>query len=232
MEAFGHTISHDLKAPLRAIKNYSAMLCENPAPNPETAQGYLNRINRNAARMDTLIDDVMNYSRATRLELNHKPIGMDALVREVLGLILVDSDGRYEIKIGDIRDTDADEAMIREVWTNLISNAIKYSSKQLKPVIEIGSLIQENEIIYYVRDNGAGFDMKYMPRGCSGFSPACIPSPEFEGTGAGLSIVKKIVDRHGGRVWADGVVGEGATFYFSLPDTTRATAGRSQKVPS
>jgi light-regulated signal transduction histidine kinase (bacteriophytochrome) len=167
-----------------------------------------------AGRMGRLIDDLLAFSRLGRQTLSRQPVESAALVREVIG------DVRGESKASiDVRDLPAalgDRALLKQVWINLVSNALKYSAKRESPRVEIGGEIEGEENIYWVRDNGAGFDMRYATK-LFGVFQRLHSQNEFDGTGVGLAIVQRIVARHGGRVWAEGEPGVGACFFFSLP---------------
>jgi PAS domain S-box-containing protein len=220
LESFSYSVSHDLRSPLRAMSGYSKILEENYQPIlDEEAKRLLGNIRSNAARMGVLIDDLLEFSRLGRKALQKSDLDMGNLVKTVLMELNKSNSHPQHIHVQDLPHIDADHGLIRQVWENLISNAIKYSSKKEKPEIEIGANCTETSVTYYIKDNGAGFDMKYADKLFGVFQRLHKPT-EFEGTGVGLAIVHRIITRHGGRVWADAKRNEGATFYFSLPNTT------------
>ncbi|MBX2917429.1 MAG: CHASE3 domain-containing protein [Cyclobacteriaceae bacterium] len=216
MEAFTYSVSHDLRAPLRFIGGYAQMLQEdyNEKLDAEGSR-IINTIQKNAERMGQLIDDLLDFSRLGRKELMMGKVNLDDLVSEVLEEFQVLP--HVEITRNALGMVHADISMIKQVWINLISNALKYSRKQPVSRIEIGRLNAENEIHFYVQDNGVGFDMNYAHKLFEVFQ-RLHKVQEFEGTGVGLALVKRIVTRHGGRVWAASRPGQGAVFYFSLPN--------------
>ena len=217
LEAFAYSVSHDLRVPLRAIDGFSRILLEDYSGKIDAeGQRLLNVVRDNTVKMARLIDDILAFSRAGRSEITSAPIDMDGAVRAVLEELEPAAAGRkltFDIK--PLAPAQGDAAMIQRVWTNLIDNAIKFTALQADAVIEIGSTAGEKETTYYVKDNGAGFDMQYADKLFGVFQR--LHGAEFAGTGIGLAIVKRIVARHGGRVWAEGKVNEGATFYFTLP---------------
>jgi light-regulated signal transduction histidine kinase (bacteriophytochrome) len=168
--------------------------------------------------MGVFIEDLLSFSRLGRKELQKTIVDNEQLLEEILHEIQNDTQQRAEIKIISLFPSFADYTLIRQVWVNLLSNAIKYSGKKEKPVIEIGSSILGNEILYYIKDNGAGFNMKYADKLFGVFQRLHNPK-EFVGTGIGLAIVHQVITRHGGKVWAESKINEGATFYFTLPNT-------------
>jgi PAS domain S-box-containing protein len=218
LESFSYSISHDLRAPLRAIDGYVNILSEEyDAVLDDEARRLMQIISRNAHRMGRLIDDLLEFSKLGRKELNKTEVNIQKLVQHTLTEISSNFDtSRLDIRLTNLPPALADYSLISQVWVNLISNAVKYSSKKEHPVVEIGSETYENEIRYFVKDNGAGFSMEYAKK-LFGVFQRLHKATEFEGTGVGLAIVQRIVVKHGGRVWADGKINEGATFYFSLP---------------
>jgi PAS domain S-box-containing protein len=218
LEAFSYSVSHDLRAPLRAIDGYTRILLEDYEPNLD-AEGkrVCGVISREARRMGQLIDDLLAFSRLGRKEMYRSKIDMRALAVSVLNELLKDQDReRITFQIARLPVALADSSLLRQVWVNLISNALKFTSRKERAVIEIGGKTTKDELIYYVRDSGAGFDMEYASK-LFGVFQRLHSDREFEGTGVGLAIVQRIIFRHGGRVWAEGEVGKGATFYFALP---------------
>ena len=170
--------------------------------------------------MGALIDDLLAFSRLTRQSITKQPVNMESLVRSVLADVVPEAaTGKIQFVDGNLPAAHGDPALLRQVWANLLSNAIKYSRHAQQARIEIGSMTEGKKDIYYVRDNGAGFDMKYADK-LFGVFQRLHRGDEFEGTGIGLAIVQRVVHRHGGRVWADAKVNEGATFYFTLEGDT------------
>jgi light-regulated signal transduction histidine kinase (bacteriophytochrome) len=219
LEAFSYSVSHDLKAPLRAISGFSKILQEDYGPLLEgEAQAHLNSIVRGAQRMGQLIEDLLAFSRLGRNRMSSSSIDMDELARSVLDNLQGDAPERkVECSLQHLPPTRGDRAMIRQVLVNLLSNAIKFTKPAANALIEVGCSGHEADLnIYYVKDNGAGFDMRYSDK-LFGVFQRLHSVKEFEGTGVGLAIVQRIVQRHGGRVWAQAKVNEGATFHFTLP---------------
>jgi PAS domain S-box-containing protein len=218
LEAFSYSISHDLRAPLRAINGYTRILLEDYAPQlDEEGNRVCNVIINETQRMGTLIDELLSFSRLSRKEIQTTRTDMKSLAYSVFGeLTLEKQRDRIDFKIGRLPVAEGDTALLHQVWINLLSNALKFSSRKDHAVIEVGTKKSEEENIYYVRDNGAGFDIRYVDK-LFGVFQRLHSESEFEGTGVGLAIVKRIVQRHGGRVWAEGEINKGATFYFALP---------------
>ena len=218
LEAFSYSVSHDLRAPLRAIDGYTRILMEDYEPLLDSeGKRVCNVISREARRMGQLIDDLLAFSRLGRKEMYASRIDMRGLAVSVLNELIKDENQeRMEFHIGKLPAVKGDSSLIRQVWVNLLSNAIKFTSRKARAVIEVGSKTSKDEFIYYVRDNGAGFEMEYANK-LFGVFQRLHSESEFSGTGVGLAIVQRIIRRHGGRVWAEGEVGKGATFYFALP---------------
>jgi PAS domain S-box-containing protein len=218
LEAFSYSVSHDLRAPLRAINGYTRILLEDYAEPLDTeGKRVCQVIISETQRMGKLIDDLLSFSRLSRKEIQPAQVDMKALAYSVFGELTSESAReRIDFKIGKLPTANGDPALLHQVWINLLSNAIKFTSKVERAVIEVGFKRSEAEAIYYVRDNGAGFDIQYVDK-MFGVFQRLHSEDEFEGTGVGLAIVQRIVQRHGGRVWAEGEVGRGATLYFSLP---------------
>jgi signal transduction histidine kinase len=218
LEAFSYSVSHDLRAPLRHVDGFAGLLRKHAGSAlDEKGLRYLTVISEAAQRMGELIDDLLAFSRISRSQLSAVELDHDALVAAVI------RDGRYESEdrpitwsIAPLPRICADPAMLRQVWSNLIANAVKYSSKHPSPRIEISAGVSGSEHVFAVRDNGVGFDMAYVDK-LFGVFQRLHGATEFEGTGIGLANVRRIVSRHAGRTWAEGRVGEGATFFFSLP---------------
>jgi signal transduction histidine kinase len=218
MEAFTYSVSHDLRAPLRAIDGYTRILLEDYQPLLD-AEGkrICSVITDSTHKMSDLIDDLLALSRLGRSELNPVRINMEEMANVVFQeLTTPKSRKRIDFRINSAPPASGDAALLRQVWTNFISNAIKFSSQRKMAVISVHSEIREHEVIYAVRDNGVGFDMQYAHK-LFGVFQRLHSVKEFEGNGVGLAIVQRIIHRHGGRVWAEGETGAGASFYFSLP---------------
>jgi len=218
LEAFSYSVSHDLRAPLRAMDGFSRILLEDYAPQlPSEVGRYLKTIRESSQQMGRLIDDLLAFSRLSRQALNKQTIAMGDLVRQVVTDLRAEQEGRQvEIVMGELPPCQADLGLLRQVWMNLLSNALKYTRKREVARIEIGWQEQNGESVYFVKDNGTGFDMQYADR-LFGVFQRLHSADEYEGTGVGLAIVQRVIHRHGGRVWAEGQVEHGATFYFSLP---------------
>ena len=218
LEAFSYSVSHDLRAPLRAIDGYTRILVEDYEPLLD-AEGkrICGVISREARRMGQLIDDLLAFSRLGRKEMYSSKIDMNALVASIFEELIKDENReRIDFEFAKLPMAKGDSSLIRQVWVNLLSNAIKFTSKKQRSIIEVGSKHTKEENVYYVRDNGAGFDMEYGNK-LFGVFQRLHSESEFSGTGVGLAIVQRIIRRHGGRVWAQGEVEKGATFYFALP---------------
>ncbi|HLP17209.1 MAG TPA: PAS domain S-box protein [Bacteroidota bacterium] len=218
LEAFSYSVSHDLRAPLRAIDGFSHILLDNYAgTHDQEARRMLNVVRNNINRMAQLIDDILEFSRTGRKEMNSSEINMEMMAHEVLTELQAAAvNHNVQVEIDHLPSVVGDSAMMRQVFINLLSNAIKFSRVAQAPTIKIGCYIKGDEIIYFVNDNGAGFDMKQADK-LFGVFQRLHSVNEFEGTGIGLAIVKRIVGRLGGRVWAEGKINQGATVYFALP---------------
>jgi PAS domain S-box-containing protein len=219
LEAFAYSVSHDLRAPLRHIAGYTELLQKKASSGlDEKSNHYILMMLESAKRMGNLIDDLLAFSRIGRAETQKTVVSLAQLVREALTEVRRDTEGRNIVwKIGALPDFYGDRSMLRVVLVNLISNAIKFTRTRTQAEIEIGcSEGNENDLVVFVRDNGAGFDMKYVNK-LFGVFQRLHQSDEFEGTGIGLATVQRIIHRHGGKVWAEGAVDSGATFYFSAP---------------
>jgi PAS domain S-box-containing protein len=219
MEAFSYSISHDLRAPLRHITGFISLFLKNKTSQfTEEELGYLNIVTSSVDEMGKLIDALLTFSRLNKAGFQKTRIDTLQIVQQGLNLYEEEIKSReIEIKIAPLHETYGDYQLIGQVWANLISNAIKYTGKKKKPVIEIGSYIEVSETIFYIKDNGAGFKMKYADKLFNVFQ-RLHKSRDFEGIGIGLANINRIITRHGGRCWAKGEVDKGATFYFSLPD--------------
>jgi PAS domain S-box-containing protein len=218
LEAFAYSISHDLRAPLRHMAGFTELLQKSAASVlNEKSQRYVTMILESAKRMGNLIDDLLAFSRIGRAETHKSVVSLEQLVQEALSEVGQDTNDRsINWKIGGLPSWYGDRSMLRLVLVNLISNAVKFTRTRSQSEIEIGCAEQnQNQIVVFVRDNGVGFDMKYVNK-LFGVFQRLHPHEAFEGTGIGLATVQRIVHRHGGRVWAEGLVDKGATFYFSL----------------
>lgn len=222
LDAFSHSVSHDLRAPLRAIAGFSQVIAEEYSPSlPPEATRLFDQIRHGAMRMHTLVEDLLSFARFTREPMNVQPLDMRALALEVWQEQLAQTRmSSAQLEIPALPACTADPSLLRQVWTNLLSNALKYSRHRDPPRVEVGAAQSpgQGETIFFVRDNGAGFDMQQAHR-LFGVFQRLHDTSQFEGTGVGLSIVRRIITRHGGRVWAEGQPGQGASFYFTLPRT-------------
>lgn len=217
LEGFSYSVSHDLRAPIRAIAGFSALLeADHRAQLDAEARRKLDVIKSEAARMGALIDDLLAFSRLGRTALQPVDIDMQELASGAYKRLVNGEGQRVELRLGSLPHAVGDRSLFEQVWINLLSNAIKFSSKKEQPVIEVGAISEEREYVYYVRDNGAGFDPRYQQK-LFGVFQRLHHQDDFPGTGVGLALVHRIVTRHGGRVWADGKPGEGATFHFTVP---------------
>lgn len=218
LEAFTYSVSHDLRAPLRAIGGYSKILEEDFANQWDAeSKRILQIIRNNASRMGQLIEDLLNFSRIGRKDLERSRLNMNAMVEHIKQELLTHENNRtIEFKINPLQDVHGDTSMMRQVWINLISNALKYSRKQHVSRIEIGCQQADNLPTFYIRDNGVGFDMMYANK-LFGVFQRLHKMEEFDGTGVGLALVQRIVSRHGGKIWAEAQVNHGATFFFYIP---------------
>ena len=217
LESFSYSVSHDLRAPLRAIDGFSRIVVEeHTAQLSAEAIRYLGLVRNNAQRMGELIDDLLSFSRLGRQAMNKQMIFPAQLAQRVFDDLVVDREGRQvEFVIGDLPPCQADPVLLRQVYVNLLSNALKYTRKRAVAHVEVCCKQVESEQVYSVKDNGAGFDMRYVDK-LFGVFQRLQRASEYEGTGVGLAIVQRIISRHGGRVWAEGQPDVGATFYFTL----------------
>ena len=221
LEAFSYSVSHDLRGPLRAMDGFSQVVLEDFGPKlPDEGQRYLKKIRDSAHRMGILIDDLLAFARLGRQELSKRVIDTGNLVRDTLDELGSPwADRRIEVCTGALPATFGDPALLKQVWVNLLSNALKYTSKREKAEVEIGCREIDGVDTFFVRDNGAGFDKRHAAK-LFGVFERLHGAKDFEGTGVGLAIVQRVVERHGGRIWADAAVDRGATFYFTLEKET------------
>jgi light-regulated signal transduction histidine kinase (bacteriophytochrome) len=233
LEAFTYSVSHDLRAPLRHISGFSKLLIEEyGSALPGDAQHHLERIQEGTRRMGQLVDDLLNLGRIGRHEVQLQVTGLNSIVKEVVDDLKEECKGRkVEWQIGTLPFAECDPGLMRQVLQNLLSNAVKFSRLRSKAVIEIGQKDEDGTLAVYVRDNGVGFNMKYSGK-LFGVFQRLHRQEDFEGTGVGLATVQRIVQKHGGRIWAEAELDKGATFYFTLgssgstePKTKTAKAG-------
>jgi light-regulated signal transduction histidine kinase (bacteriophytochrome) len=216
LESFTYSVSHDLRVPLRAIRGFVEILEEDHADKlDDEGRRVLHIITGNARRMSQLIEDLLALSRLGRTPLSRSVIDMQALVQEVLREV-VPANSKLVCKVQALPPAHGERTMIRQVWLNLLANAVKFSACQPEPAIQVGAFEDDGQTIYFVRDNGVGFDMRYYDK-LFGVFHRLHSDEEFEGTGVGLAIVQRVLTRHGGRAWAESAPGAGATFYFALP---------------
>jgi light-regulated signal transduction histidine kinase (bacteriophytochrome) len=215
LESFSYSVSHDLRAPLRAVDGYARMLEEDYAARlDDEGRRLLGVVRQSSVRMGRLIDDLLAFSRLGRQQPAKQLVDMTELARDVVTELR--NGAAASVELGALPSARADRALIRQVWTNLVGNALKYSGKRADARVEIGGRQDGGESVYWVRDNGVGFDMRYADK-LFGVFQRLHRVDEFDGTGVGLAIVQRVVARHGGRVWAQAKPGEGACFHFSLP---------------
>ncbi|HMK59718.1 MAG TPA: ATP-binding protein, partial [Dissulfurispiraceae bacterium] len=218
LEAFSYSASHDLRAPLRHLSGFVDLLRNELQDQASIkAQNYMKSIAKASKKMGMLIDDLLAFSRIGRSEMKMRMINLNVIIKNVIGELQTETTGRditWELEV--LPDVYGDQSLFRMLFVNLISNAIKFTRTVAHAEISVGSEDRGKEFIFYVKDNGVGFDMKYMSKLFGVFERLHTES-EFEGTGIGLANVQRIIARHGGRTWAEGAVGRGATIYFSLP---------------
>lgn len=217
LESFSYTVSHDLRSPLRAIGGYSHILLNDFAEDMSPpARTFLSKIIAGANQMAALIDGLLTFSRTSRAEINRQEVDTNAIVAEAWQIVEADAGCRdIDFHCANLPVCSADRTLLRQVFINLLSNAVKYSRNSNPPQVEVGWLQQGDEIIYFVRDNGAGFDMKFSGK-LFGVFQRLHHTDEFEGTGIGLATSQRIVTRHGGKIWAEAAIGKGAVFYFTI----------------
>jgi signal transduction histidine kinase len=224
LESFSYTVSHDLRAPLRGVNAFSHLLLENTRERlPPEDRNLLERIADAGRKMNRLIDDILAYSSAGQREMVRRPVTIGALCGEIIAE-LQPQFPRCRVTLAALPRIDGDETMLRQIFQNLIGNALKFSGSQALPVVEIGSRQSDSQAVYFVRDNGVGFEMRHAEK-LFGMFRRLHSDSEFPGTGVGLAIVKRLVERHGGRVWVDSAPGAGTTFFFTLQSETHPPAG-------
>jgi light-regulated signal transduction histidine kinase (bacteriophytochrome) len=218
LESFSYSVSHDLRAPLRAIDGYSLMVQEDyGAQLDETGRRYIQTIRNGSQRMAALIDDLLTFSRLSRQSLNRQTVDMTALARRAAAEVLEGQPNpKPAVTIPELPAVPGDPALLRQVWTNLIGNAVKYSSKAAAPAVQVRAAAEAGMVRFEVQDNGVGFDMKYADK-LFGVFQRLHSIDEYPGTGVGLAIVQRIIARHEGAVTAQAEPGKGATFGFTLP---------------
>lgn len=219
LESFSWSVSHDLRAPLRAVEGFTKIVLKQYSNDmPQEASRLLGQVERSAEHMGRLIDDLLRLSKLTRQHLSLSQLDMKALVMEVWDELrrATPADRTVEFHIGELPTVLGDYALLRQVFVNLLSNAIKFTGKTAMPKISVLCTPGDDELVFCTRDNGAGFDMQYAKKLFAVFQ-RLHTQDEFEGTGIGLSIVQRIIQRHGGKVWAEGELNKGAAIYFSLP---------------
>ncbi|HYQ47559.1 MAG TPA: ATP-binding protein [Thermodesulfovibrionales bacterium] len=216
LESFAYSVSHDLRAPLRNIDGFSKILMDEYAGTlPERAQHYLNRVRNGTCRMSTLIDDILAFSKIGRADLNFRKMSAQTIVKSVLEHYSMEIEARgVKVEVHDLPEINCDTVLMQSLFSNLISNALKYARNTEHPKIEIGYDKAQNAI--FIRDNGVGFDMQYHDKIFQIFQRLHLPE-EYEGTGIGLAIVKRIAERHHGKVWAESELGKGSTFFIDVP---------------
>lgn len=218
MEAFTHSVAHDLRAPLRHLQCFANVLSEDyGGVLDEQGKDYLERLIQTAEQMDVLFDELLRFARTSQQPINRSQVDFDPMVRQIVQEFQAEAGARpIEWLLSPLPAVQGDTLMLRQVWVNLIGNAFKYTRNQANPRIEVLQESRNGEHIFSVRDNGVGFDMRYAEKLFNIFQRLHSVA-DFEGTGVGLALVRRIIERHGGRVWAESKPGNGAVFYFSLP---------------
>jgi len=217
LESFSYSVAHDLRAPLRQIAGYSNLLNRDYGPKLDAEmQRYLHKIEEGAAKMGRLVDDLLSLSKIGRQQLSLEATPLDSLLRQAVDELAPECSGReVEWRIGGLFSTECDAGLMKQVFVNLLSNAVKYTRKREHAVIEVGQMRQNDTRVIFVRDNGAGFEMQYVGK-LFGVFQRLHKARDFEGTGVGLAIVQRIIRKHGGDIWAEAELDQGATFYFTL----------------
>jgi len=225
LESFAYSVAHDLRAPLRHIAGYSNVLVQDYGPHlDEEGLRYLGKIGDGAQVMGRLVDDLLSLSKIGRQQLALQKTPLDSILRQVVEDFAPECSGReVEWRIGALSSADCDPALMKQVFANLVSNALKYTRKREHAVIQVGQTKQNNERIIFVRDNGVGFDMQYVGK-LFGVFQRLHKARDFEGTGVGLAIVQRIIRKHGGRIWAEAKLDQGATFFFTIGSPENKTS--------
>ena len=219
LESFAYSISHDLRTPLRAISGFSKIILQDYGDKlDEEGKNLLQLVRENASQMSRMIDDLLSLSRVIRSKMKLTSTNMSSMVKELYEDLALERTGKeYLFTLNDLPEAKGDKNLLEHVWMNLLSNAIKYSNSKEHPEIRVEGSHKDKQIVYEIHDNGVGFNPKYTHK-LFGVFQRLHAADEFEGNGVGLAIVKRIVEKHGGEVWAEGKVNQGASFYFSLPD--------------
>ena len=217
LETFTYSVAHDLRAPLRQIHGLSQIVEEDFASQmPAKALEYLKKIGQRGKDMGQMVDDLLKLSRIVKQDFSRQWIGLRSLVDEAVAGIMLETEGRQiEWRISDLPSVACDPGLMRQVFSNLLSNAVKYTRPRDKALVEVGQVKVNDELAIFVRDNGVGFNMEYVDK-LFGVFQRLHGAEDFEGTGVGLAIVARVIHKHGGRIWAEGKVDKGATFYFTL----------------
>jgi len=218
LNAFSYSVSHDLRAPLRTVQGFCQMYLEDYGSTiPAEGRRLLDHVVTGATRMGQIIEDLLRLAQLGRQELRRRPVPLNAMIDRLIAELRARAPERnVEVVIGELGECDGDASLLEQVFVNLLSNAFKFTSKRELARIEVGRRHQDDERVYFVRDNGAGFDPRYLDK-LFGIFQRLHSAQEFAGTGVGLSIVQRIVQRHGGRIWAEAAPDQGATFYFTIP---------------
>jgi light-regulated signal transduction histidine kinase (bacteriophytochrome) len=225
LEAFTYSVSHDLRAPLRRIDGFANLLVEEYGSQlPEEGARYLSRVREGAKQMGHLVDDMLNLARLGRKDLNVQVTGLSSIAEAVADVLKRDtSDRAVEWKIQSLPFVECDPALMEVVFTNLLSNALKYTRPREQAVIEVGTIDENGDTVIFVRDNGVGFSMKYADK-LFGVFQRLHRAEDFEGTGVGLATVQRILHKHGGRIWVEADLDKGACFYFTLGTSAKPVA--------
>jgi light-regulated signal transduction histidine kinase (bacteriophytochrome) len=231
LEAFSYSVSHDLRAPLRAIAGFVQILDEDHAAKLDPdARRYLERVKVNAGRMGQLIDDLLSFSRIGRAAIQKQNVDLTAMATSIAQDAIAASGRDITLSVAPLPPCFGEPSLLSQVFVNLVSNALKFTAKVPNAAITIGCRIN-GENVYFVRDNGVGFDDRYAEK-LFGVFQRLHRAADFEGTGVGLAIVHRVITRHGGRIWAEGKLNEGATFYFTLPSARPSFTQASEGKPS